>query len=135
MTVTANIHRLINEIESEVEHFQQLANDVSDSVTQFSGLDHVNIHDLRGIAMLLTEIYAAAENIMLRVAKSLAEPIPSGKAWHKKLLDQLSKEVPTARPPLFSPNTTMQLDEFRRFNTLFITLIPLTTTGNRLKSY
>jgi hypothetical protein len=65
--------------------------------------------------MLLHEIYLGAENLMLRVAKGLAEPLPSGSAWHKELLTQLSAQVPGIRPALFDRNTAAQLDEFRRF--------------------
>lgn len=115
MTAFESIRHLMLEIEAEIEHFRQLADDVSDSVTRFSGWEHIGIHDMRGIAMLLTEIYLGAENLMLRVAKSLAEPLPSGKAWHKELLEQLSIQVPGARPPLFSQDTADRLDEFRRF--------------------
>ena len=115
MKATKNIQHLITEIEVEIEHFQQLSDDVTRSVIQFSKLDQLDIHDIRGTAMLLTEIYMGAENLMLRVAKSLAEPIPSGKAWHKELLEQLAGENPGIRPPLFSPDTAEQLDEFRRF--------------------
>jgi hypothetical protein len=88
---------------------------VTESVARFSSLEQVNIHDLRGIAMLLHEIYLGAENLMLRVAKGLAEPLPSGGAWHKELLAQLSAQVPGIRPALFDRNTAAQLDEFRRF--------------------
>jgi hypothetical protein len=115
MIATENIRHLIMEIDVEIEHLQQLENDISEIASQFSGQDQVSIHDMRGIAMLLTEIYLGAENLMLRVAKSLAEPIPSGKAWHKELLEQLSREVLDARPALFSQDTATQLDEFRRF--------------------
>ncbi len=110
-----DIRGLILEIEAEIEHFQQLANDVADSKTRFLAVDQASIHDLRGIAMLLTEIYLGAENLMLRVAKRLIEPLPSGGAWHKELLNQLSTEVPDTRPPLLSQITAAQLDEFRRF--------------------
>ncbi|MGD9099204.1 MAG: hypothetical protein PVF45_01905 [Anaerolineae bacterium] len=75
-----DIRRLQLEIEAEIEHFQQLVSDVTESVARFSGSEQVSIHDLRGIAMLLHEIYLGAENLMLRVAKGLAEPLPSGSA-------------------------------------------------------
>jgi len=115
MTTAEDIRYLFLELEAELEHFRQLAHDVADSVNRFSELEQISIHDLRGIAMLLTEVYLGAENLMLRVAKNLAEPIPSGSAWHKELLTLLSTEAPNIRPPLFRPDTANQLDEFRRF--------------------
>lgn len=114
MTTVENIRFLLLELEAELEHFHQLAQDVSETETRFSGMDQVTIHDLRGIAMLLTEVYLGAENLMLRVCKGLAEDIPSGQNWHKELLNQLLSET-EARPPLFTQKTARQLDEFRRF--------------------
>jgi hypothetical protein len=131
MTVTENIHHLVTELEAEIDHLLWLTNDVADSVTRFSKLDQISIHDMRGITMLLTEIYEGAENLMLRVVKSLAEPIPSGKAWHKELLEQLASENPTVRPPLFSLETADQLTNFDVSDTLFTTPTPLTMIGNR----
>ncbi len=55
MTASENIRHLIIEIEAEIEHFRQLANDAAESSTRFLELDQINIHDLRGIAMLLTK--------------------------------------------------------------------------------
>jgi hypothetical protein len=115
VTATDNIHHLIIAIEAEIEHFQQLADDVDESITRFSTSDQMSIHDMRAIALLLTEIYLAAESLMLRVTKSLDEPVPIGQAWHTELLEQLSAEVANIRPALFSEDTANQLDEFRRF--------------------
>jgi predicted nucleotidyltransferase len=115
MTETGNINQLIMEIEAEIEHFWQLVNDAAEAANRCSGLEQVSTHDMRGIAMLLAETYSGAENLMLRIAKSLNEPIPAGKAWHKELLDQLSNEIPNARPALFNKDTIELLDEFRRF--------------------
>lgn len=115
MTPQQKIEHLIVEIEAEIQHFQQLRNDVTEVRTRFIAKDKISPHDIRGISMLLTEIYVGAENLMLRIAKNLAEPIPSGKAWHKELLDQFSVEAPRTRPALYSLKTVENLDEFRRF--------------------
>ncbi len=115
VTMVENLHYLITAIESEIEHFHQLANDVDDSLSKFSGTEQALIHDMRAIALLLTEIYLGAENLMLRIAKSLDETIPVGKARHAELLEQFSTETPNIRPALFRSNTISQLDEFRRF--------------------
>ncbi len=115
MTAYDNIQDLILELDVELAHFQQLAVDVAESMARFGDLTEVSLHDMRALAMLLTEIYMGAENVMLRVAKGLAEPIPSGRAWHKTLLNQLSIESPGLRPPLFSTETISLLDGLRRF--------------------
>jgi predicted nucleotidyltransferase len=114
-TAAENIYQLINEIETEIEHFWQLMQDVGEATHRFSEQDQLSIHDLRALALLLAEIYTGAENLMLRIAKSLGETIPSGKAWHKELLEQLSADVPGLRPALFKQDVVNGLDEFRRF--------------------
>jgi hypothetical protein len=131
MTATENIRHLIMEIDVEIEHLQQLENDLSKIVSRFSRQDQVSIHDMRGIAMLLTEIYLGAENLMRRVAKNLAEPIPSGKAWHKELLNNFHVKFWTL-DQLYS--VKIQLVNWMNFaasGTSFTTCTRLTTTGNR----
>jgi len=114
-TAAENIYQLINEIEAEIEHFWRLTQDVGEAASRFSKQNQLSTHDLRALALLLAEIYAGAENLMLRIAKSLGEAIPSGKAWHKELLEQLSADVPGLRPALFKQDIVAELDEFRRF--------------------
>ena len=115
MAENERIHLLKLEIAAEVDHFQRLKADVRELNAQFSGQLQLPVHDLRGVAMLLTEIYLGAENLMLRIAKSLRETTPSGSSWHKDLLEQFAHGVTDVRPNLFSPDTALYLDEFRRF--------------------
>jgi hypothetical protein len=114
MTATEDLQHLSIELEGEIEHFRELQQQVDEATLRFP-TEVPDIYDLRSVAMLLTEIYLGAENLMRQIAKRLGETIPTGGAWHQQLLAQFSTEVPELRPALFSPQTTLALDEFRRF--------------------
>jgi hypothetical protein len=114
MTATEELRRLAIEIDGEVEHFRQLQSHVAEARARLPTAQP-EVYDLRSVAMLLTEIYTGAENLMRRIASRLGESIPSGAAWHQELLVQFSVEVPELRPSLFAPRTRVLLDEFRRF--------------------
>jgi len=114
VTTTEALHYLIIAVQGETDHFRELKQQVSDTTARLPG-GQPEVHDIRSVAMLLTEIYLGTENLMRQVAKQLGEDIPSGQAWHQQLLQQLSVESPDLRPALFSPRTTISLDEFRRF--------------------
>jgi hypothetical protein len=114
MLASDEIRYLIIATEDEIEHWLQLKAQVADTLTRLPE-GQPDIHDTRSVAMLLTEIYLGAENLMRQVAKRLDETIPTGSAWHQELLTQLSTEAPEIRPALFSASTRMMLDEFRRF--------------------
>jgi len=114
MTAIEELRHLVIEIEGEVDHFRQLHKQV-DETTRRLPTEAPEIYDLRSVALLLTEIYLGAENLMRQIAKRLDESIPTGGAWHQQLLAQFSVEVPELRPALFGTQTTAALDEFRRF--------------------
>jgi len=114
MTASDEIRHLILAAESELDHLLQLKAQAADTTARLP-MGQPDIHDMRSVAMLLTEIYLGAENLMRQVAKHLGEALPSGKTWHQELLAQLSSDVPELRPALFSASTRTMLDEFRRF--------------------
>lgn len=114
MTGIEDLRLLQVEIDGEIDHFRQLKDQAAEAEAHLAGRTP-DSYDARSVAMLLTEIYLGAENLMRRIAKRLGEPIPSGGAWHQALLQQFSREAPDLRPPLFASSTAELLDEFRRF--------------------
>ncbi len=68
---------------------------------------------------------------MLRVAKSMLEPIPSGKAWHKELLEQFARESPQIRPRSSADIPSLSWMNFDALDMWFTTSIPLSMIGNR----
>ena len=63
MPLTDELRLLVIEIEGEVDHFRQLQQQTADTVARLPG-GQPDIYDLRSVAMLLTEIYVGAENLM-----------------------------------------------------------------------
>ncbi|EAZ91011.1 hypothetical protein CY0110_27405 [Crocosphaera chwakensis CCY0110] len=52
---------------------------------------------------------------MTQIATTVDQTIPSGKNWHRELLNQMGDKIDNLRPQIFSKITIEQLDEYRRF--------------------
>jgi hypothetical protein len=68
-----------------------------------------------GVALNLHGFYAGIERILEDIAQVLERVLPSGPEWHRKLLVQMSAEVPGVRPPILAHDTRLCLDEYRGF--------------------
>lgn len=66
-------------------------------------------------ALNLHSFYSGLERLLEYAAHQLDGGPPKGDAWHRELLRQMAAEVPGLRPPVISPSTAEDLDEFRRF--------------------
>ncbi|MEK7787964.1 MAG: hypothetical protein AAB658_21370, partial [Chloroflexota bacterium] len=87
----------------------------ADEQRRFSDQALPSVHDLRGIASVLSDIYEGAEKAFERIARAMSEPLPSGFGWHQKMLAQMGEPVVGQRPAVIQPKTQRQLDDFRRF--------------------
>ena len=67
------------------------------------------------VALNLHGFYAGLERLLEAIAYLLNGGPPKGEAWHRELLRQMATSVRGVRPPVISPQTTEDLDEFRRF--------------------
>lgn len=72
-----------------------------------------------GCGGLLHGFYSAFETLMRDAADALNGRVPQGEAWHARLLDQLSVEVPGMRPAMFTPEIRDRLDEYRGFRHVY----------------
>lgn len=70
---------------------------------------------LGSVAFDLHGFYHGVERIFQAFAKALDGDVPSGEAWHKKLLLQMAEEVPGLRPAVISEQTKTALDAYRSF--------------------
>lgn len=75
--------------------------------------------ELRGLGDVVHDFYTGLERIFERIAPELGGGIPAGSAWHRDLLDSMSLDIPSVRPPVVSVATARQLHEFLRFRHLF----------------
>ncbi len=70
---------------------------------------------LGSVAFDLHGFYHGVERIFQAFAKAIDGNLPAGYAWHKQLLDQMTKEVPGVRPAIISEPTRAALDGYRTF--------------------
>ncbi len=66
-------------------------------------------------ALNLHSFYTGAERIFSEIAKEIDGYVPTGSAWDRQLLEQISAEIPHVRRPVISNQTLVELEQFRRF--------------------
>lgn len=114
MTLSPN-KALAEALRTEIANWRRLQQEAADEQRRFSDQALPSVHDLRGIASVLSDIYEGAEKAFERIARAMSEPLPSGFGWHQKLLTQMGEPVAGQRPAVIRPETQQQLDDFRRF--------------------
>ncbi len=70
---------------------------------------------LDGVALNLHGFYAGLERLFKLIAAIVDGAVPQGANWHQMLLEQMSAEIPSARPAVISDETRVALDEYRGF--------------------
>lgn len=67
------------------------------------------------LALNLHGFYTGVERCFEEIARQLDETVPSGTDWHRRLLRQMSAELPNLRPPVVQVITRQAIDEYRSF--------------------
>ena len=67
---------------------------------------------------MLHGFYTGVENVFKRIAIELDAERPSGEAWHRRLLDSMSKPG-RDRPPVISPELKASLEGYLQFRHVF----------------
>ena len=70
---------------------------------------------LDGAALNLHGFYTGVESIFEDIARTIDGGLPQGHDWHKRLLLQMSAEIPEVRIPVIRQETRHCLDEYRAF--------------------
>lgn len=74
--------------------------------------------ELSALAAMLHSFYTGIENIFKRVCVELGAEMPTGTAWHRELLDLMSK--PNDLPGIvISPELGRRLEEYLKFRHVF----------------
>lgn len=71
------------------------------------------------LAACLHSFYPGPETLFETIAIEMDEGIPKGERWHKKLLLQMSSEIPGRRCQVISEKSFDRLEAFRAFRHLF----------------
>jgi len=70
---------------------------------------------LDSVALSLHDFHAGLERIFQQIGSTVDGSIPTGREWHRDLLQQMGEEVTVLRPPVLSTQEVQALDEFMRF--------------------
>lgn len=101
---------LAAEIRAELAKLQKL-------VARLSG-QHFEGHDEEltdSVALRLHNFYTGCERIFKLIATEINGGLPQSEDWHKRLLNQVSLEVPGIRPAVVSESTREQLHDLLAF--------------------
>ena len=70
---------------------------------------------LDSAALNLHDFYTGLERIFFQIATIVDNSMPSGRHWHRDLLNQMGIAISQLRPRVLSAETIQALDEYRRF--------------------
>ena len=70
---------------------------------------------LDSVALNLHDFYAGLERIFHQIATMIDGNLPTGREWHRDLLQQMQADLPDLRPPVLSIEARQAVDEFLRF--------------------
>ena len=89
---------------------------------------------LGSVAFDLHSFYQGVERIFEAIAKSIDRTVPSGDRWHKRLLVQMTEEIPGIRPAVISEETRTALDSYRTFRHLDRNIYTFNLDAKRIRS-
>ena len=73
---------------------------------------------LYGAAALLETFYSGIEKALMRIAGATSSQ-PDGGAWHRRLLDDATLDLPQIRPPVLSKSAARMLEPYLAFRHRF----------------
>lgn len=73
----------------------------------------------RALGSYLHDFYTALENVFRAVTELTGEGLPRGEEWHRRLLDQMEREIEELRPALLSPESHRKLADYLGFRHVF----------------
>jgi hypothetical protein len=88
---------------------------------------------LDSTALNLHGFYSGLERLFELIARQVDRQVPTGDTWHRDLLRQMSKDLPSLRPAVVSQKTITALDEFRRFRHLVRNVYTVNLVPERMK--
>lgn len=126
------IHKLAilrDEIEEEFVNISKLQEQVEDIRKKNPDLNmelKTRLH-----ASVLADFYMAVEKIFKLIAKEIDSELPHVENWHKKLLRQMSVEIPEIRPAVIDKKLFHMLEEYLKFRHLVRNIYGFQLEGKR----
>jgi hypothetical protein len=87
---------------------------------------------LDSVALNLHAFYSGAERLFELVARHVDRALPAGETWHRDLLLQMTRDVPAVRPAVIGRDSSLALDEFRRFRHLVRNVYTIDLTSDKM---
>lgn len=84
------------------------------------------------LALKLHSFYTGAERIFREIARAIDGSLPDSADWHRRLLRQMSAEIPDIRQPVITQATRARLDEYCAFRHVVRNIYALNLRGDRL---
>jgi ribonuclease HepT-like protein len=109
---------LAQEIRAEVTKIEETAAECAAALRRLGHKEPDRL-ELMGVGGLLQSFYNGVERALQRIAPELNGGIPAGEHWHRRLLDQLTLEVPDVRPAVLGDRAASSLREYLMFRHRF----------------
>ena len=111
--MSAEIKILITKIRNELDDVEQAVNRAEAIYQKAIALNDDAYFD--ALALNLHGFYMGVEHIFEDIARTVEKHVPSDEKWHRELLQQMSLEISSIRPPVIQKKTGLCLDEYLRF--------------------
>jgi len=111
--MSAEIKILVTKIRDELDDVAQAVNRADTIYQKAISSNEPAYFD--ALALNLHGFYMGVEHIFENIARTVEKHVPSGEKWHRELLQQMSLEISSIRPPVIQKQTGVCLDEYLRF--------------------
>ncbi len=74
---------------------------------------------LRAYASILHDFYSGIEKIFIAVAREIDQDVPKSNGWHRLLLEQMTLDMPSRRPPVIDKEFAFEIQQYLSFRHRF----------------
>jgi hypothetical protein len=120
-------------IEVEIKNIDKTVYQAQDAWDNLKRFPDQQSHYMSSMAMSFHSFYSGLERIFEMIARRIDPVFPSGEHWHRDLLEQMSIDMPEARPSVISSETFSMLDDFLAFRHLMRSIYAFELDIDRLK--
>jgi hypothetical protein len=113
----ARLRLLVAEVRAEMGRIERTVSEIIDIRQQITKPGTPRIF-LYGSAALLETFYSGIEKALTRIAGTIGG-LPEGHAWHRRLLEDSTLNLPKLRPPILSESTIKFLEPYLAFRHRF----------------
>ncbi|MEM1292479.1 MAG: hypothetical protein AAGH67_13500 [Cyanobacteria bacterium P01_H01_bin.162] len=123
---------LIGQLQQDLSELDRLVKETQKVLKKFQATEDEDY--LGTVALNLHSYYTGVERLLEDITRSFDEPLPEGADWHRRLLRQMSAELPDVRPAVLSVATRQQLDEYRGFRHVIRNIYSFELRSDRIQA-